>query len=141
MCVKVNKFFAVIMSHRWNIYNNLKVNILNYFQVMLSQPIILSLNCFEKSFWKILFWKRVCFTISHSKSSTKPYILSYLFSVHPLSTPWKHQKTIRFSDVFSRLRKGVLGRNARTLLIASQSRVWNIVLKMKDTKFLWSVFS
>ena len=31
--------------------------------------------------------------------------------MHPFSTPWKHQKTVRFSDVFRRQRKGALGTN------------------------------
>ena len=31
--------------------------------------------------------------------------------MHPFSTPWKHQKTLRFSDVFRRQRKGALGTN------------------------------
>ena len=29
--------------------------------------------------------------------------------MHPFSTPWKHQKTVRFSDVFWGQRKGALG--------------------------------
>ena len=33
------------------------------------------------------------------------------FPLHPSSTPWKHQKTVRFSDVFSGQRKDVLGTN------------------------------
>ena len=31
--------------------------------------------------------------------------------MHPFSTPWKHQKTVRFSDVFRGQRKGALGTN------------------------------
>ena len=31
--------------------------------------------------------------------------------MHPFPTPWKHQKTVRFSDVFRWKRKGVLGMN------------------------------
>ena len=31
--------------------------------------------------------------------------------MHPFSTPWKHQKTLRFADVFSGLRKVSLGTN------------------------------
>ena len=37
--------------------------------------------------------------------------LTHLFPMHPLSTPWKHQKTFRFSDVFRGYRKGALGTN------------------------------
>ena len=32
------------------------------------------------------------------------------FLMHPLSTPWKHQKTVRFSDVFKGY-KGAFGTN------------------------------
>ena len=37
-----------------------------------------------------------------------------MFPKHPLSTPWKHQKTLRFSDVFRGYRKGALGTNGLT---------------------------
>ena len=30
----------------------------------------------------------------------RTYMLTYLFSVHSFSTPWKHQKTVRLPDVF-----------------------------------------
>ena len=31
--------------------------------------------------------------------------------MHPFSTPWKHQKTFRFSDVFRGYWQGALGTN------------------------------
>ena len=31
--------------------------------------------------------------------------------MHPFSTPWKHEKTLRFSDVFRKWRKGALRTN------------------------------
>ena len=31
--------------------------------------------------------------------------------MHPFSNPWKHQKTVRFSDVFREARKGALETN------------------------------
>ena len=37
--------------------------------------------------------------------------LTHSFPMHPFSTPWKHQKTVRFSDVFREQRKGALGAN------------------------------
>ena len=40
--------------------------------------------------------------------------LTHLFPMHPFSTPWKHQKTVRFFDVFRRERKGALGTNGLT---------------------------
>ena len=38
-------------------------------------------------------------------------ILIHLFPTHPFSNPRKHQKTLRFSDVFRKYRKGALGTN------------------------------
>ena len=37
--------------------------------------------------------------------------LTHSFPMHPFSTPWKHEKTVRFSDVFREQRKGALGTN------------------------------
>ena len=37
--------------------------------------------------------------------------LTRWFPLHTFSTSWKHQKTLRFSDVFRELRKGELGTN------------------------------
>ena len=36
--------------------------------------------------------------------------------MHPFSTPWKHQKTLWFSDVFKGYRKGALGTNGLSKL-------------------------
>ena len=32
-------------------------------------------------------------------------LLTHLFLMHPFSSPWKHQKTVRFSDIFRGKRK------------------------------------
>ena len=37
--------------------------------------------------------------------------LTHLFPMYPFSTPWKHQKTVRFSDVFRGKRRGTLETN------------------------------
>ena len=37
--------------------------------------------------------------------------LTHSFPMHPFSTLWKHQKVLRFSDVFRGYRKGALGTN------------------------------
>ena len=39
------------------------------------------------------------------------YILTHSIPVHPFSTPWKHLKTLRVSDVFRRQSKGAFGTN------------------------------
>ena len=41
-------------------------------------------------------------------------LLTHSFPMHPFSTPWKHQKTLRFSDVLRRQRKDALGTNGLT---------------------------
>ena len=38
-------------------------------------------------------------------------LLTHSFPMHPFSSPWKHQKTVRFSEVFRGKRKGALGTN------------------------------
>ena len=48
--------------------------------------------------------------------------LTDLFPMHPFLTPWKHQKTVRFSDVFRGYRKDALGTNR---LIKSDLRFCN----------------
>ena len=40
--------------------------------------------------------------------------LTHSFPMHPFSTPWKNQKTLRFFDVFRGRRKGALGMNGLT---------------------------
>ena len=43
--------------------------------------------------------------------------------MHPFSTPWKHQKTLRFSDAFMGWRKGALGTNGlKYFTIISEKR-------------------
>ena len=37
--------------------------------------------------------------------------------MHPFPNPGKHQKTVRFSDVFRRQRKGAMGANGLTVHI------------------------
>ena len=38
-------------------------------------------------------------------------VLTHSFPMHSFSSPWKHQKTVKFSDVFRGKRKGALGMN------------------------------
>ena len=37
--------------------------------------------------------------------------LTFSFPMHPFSSPWKHQQTVRFSDVLRGWRKDALGTN------------------------------
>ena len=62
------------------------------------------------------------------------YPLTHFLSMHPFSTPWKHQKTIRFLNVlrvsvFRGYRKGALG--TKGLIYKEWFFVWkkNVLLK------------
>ena len=60
----------------------------------------------------------------------KPISISFLthsFPMHPFSTPCKHQKTVRFSDVFKGQRKSALGTNALMKKIISKTILYNII--------------
>ena len=72
-----------------------------------------------------LFWCIICLVLRdwnmwklHINLTPQNYlflvvlkVLTHLFRMHPFFTPWKHQKTIRFSDVFKMQGKDALGRN------------------------------
>ena len=45
-------------------------------------------------------------------------VSTHLFPMHLFSTPWKHQKTLRFYDVFREQIKCVLGTNGLTVLVS-----------------------
>ena len=47
----------------------------------------------------------------HFESVCIENILTHSFPIHPFSTPWKHQETVRFSYVVRGKRKGALGTN------------------------------
>ena len=64
---------------------------------------ILQKRMMARNIWK--FKKGPYITIS------LPNSLTHLFPMHPFSTAWKHQKTLRFSDVFRGQRKSALGTN------------------------------
>ena len=54
--------------------------------------------------------------------------------MHPFCTPWKPQKTSRFSDVFTGYRKGALGTNGLS------NTLWKLYLiKVHETLFLQTV--
>ena len=62
------------------------------------------------------------------------YPLTHFLSMHPFSTPWKHQKTVRFLNVlrvsvFREYRKGALG--TKGLIYKEWFFVWkkNVLLK------------
>ena len=42
-------------------------------------------------------------------------VFTHSFPMHPFSTPWKHQKAVRFSNVFWGWRKSALGANRLNL--------------------------
>ena len=36
------------------------------------------------------------------RSSCYKFVWTYFFPIHPFSAPWKHEKTVSFSDIFGR---------------------------------------
>ena len=53
------------------------------------------------------------------------WLLTHSFPMHLFSTTWKHQKFLRFSDVFRGQRKSALGTNGLTRLLRSESLPFN----------------
>ena len=81
-------------------------------------------NILPESYFFYVFFLCVCpspakFWVMLRPRSGKQFVtwfyLAHLLPIHPFSTPWKHQKTVRFSDVFREARKGALGRLASKL--------------------------
>ena len=56
----------------------------------------------------ILIWTTF-YQLGHHLETFKK--LTHSFPMHPSCTPWKHQKTVRFSNVFTGYRKGAFGTN------------------------------
>ena len=60
-----------------------------------------------KATWKFrCFWEFLLRIVEDLENR-----LTHSFLMHPFSTPWKHQKTLRFSDIFRGQKKGALGTN------------------------------
>ena len=55
--------------------------------------------------------KETVFIVKYLQHCYFLVVLTRLFPMHPFSTPWKHQKTVRFSDIFRGWRKGALRTN------------------------------
>ena len=57
--------------------------------------------------------------------------------MHDFSTPWKHQITVRFSDIFRGVGKGVLGTNG---LIQLFKAVCNNAILLKNANDVFVQF-
>ena len=93
---------------------------------------------FKFGTWVGMTWGRADNLLREKR--LRKVILTHLFPMHPFSTPWKHQKTLRFSDVFWGLRKGALETNG---LI--ESRPYKNMLRKGYSKrrrelYKWSYF-
>ena len=55
--------------------------------------------------------KEIVFIVKYLQHCYFLVVLTRLFPMHPFSTPWKHQKTVRFSDIFRGWKKGALKTN------------------------------
>ena len=62
--------------------------------------------------------------------------LTHSFPMHPFSTPWKQQKTVRFSDIFRGQRKGALGANGLRYLsrAACNNQTWKLKMFFEREK-------
>ena len=68
-------------------------------------------------FWLLLLCKVLFLTIIYGslcqmlvqRITNRDARLTHLFPMHPFSTPWKHQKTLRFFWYFQWLEKGCIG--------------------------------
>ena len=69
--------------------------------------------------------------------------LTHSFPMHPFCTPWKHQKTFRFSDVFRGYRKGALGTNKLIIITTiklSGVKADNYLFKVNNSNSLSVAF-
>ena len=56
-----------------------------------------------------------CFDFLFNNKTRSRWQLKPSFPMYPFSITWKHQKTLRFSDIFRDQRKGGLGTNGLTV--------------------------
>ena len=69
-----------------------------------------SFACYLFSLSETLYLFRNLFgKISRLKETTLSELSTHIFPMHPFSTPWKDEKTVRFSDVFGGVEKGCIG--------------------------------
>ena len=59
--------------------------------------------------------------------------------MHPFSTPWKHQKTLRFSDVFRGERKGALETNELRRMLRVRYAVFQAAIWVRRLRMCFSV--
>ena len=86
------------------------------------------------------------FVYSLQKELSELQFLTHFFLMHPFSTPWKHQKTFRLSDVLRRQRKGALGINGLSSAFRTSQIKYNHCPRKKLSEMLlrnvnWSISS
>ena len=64
-------------------------------------------KCFTRVDWSSKCLLEDKEELSYNYMLTQKICLTHSFPMHPFSTPWKHQKTLRFSDVFREGRERV----------------------------------
>ena len=53
--------------------------------------------------------------------------------MYPFSTPWKHQKTVRFSDFFNGVEKGCIGNKwVNSLVVEKVKNQTHLGLKIEE---------
>ena len=75
--------------------------------------ILFSKHCTKMKFFNQNFFSKndQIYSFLRTWSHLLKKFLTDLLSTHLFHTPWKHQKTVRFSDIFTGERKGTLGTN------------------------------
>ena len=71
----------------------------------------------------------------------RAFLLTHLFRTQPFSIPWKNEKTVRFSDVFRRQRKGALGTKGKNILNVTTLHITHTkVIKLNlKTNLTWGL--
>ena len=77
--------------------------------IMKELNLVANLSIFVSLCWRYVFGKKFVLNINLIQYRLFGIFLTHLFPMHPFCTPIKHQKVLRFSDVFRVVEKGFIG--------------------------------
>ena len=97
------------MNNRFNELNEYKITLLNVKSFTKCKSFIINLNDSDNNDddYELLIailkhddhiWP--CETYDDCKTADRRNHINHFFPMHPYSSPWKHQKTLQFSDIF-----------------------------------------
>ena len=100
-------------NHYVQSYHSKKVPLIHFFpsNISLLGKSLLTFSMFIYFYCFLVFYLSLKITLSIAQLCVSSALLTHLFPMHPFSTPWKHQETLRFSGVFRGQKKGALGTN------------------------------